>query len=213
MGNEERGRNTMKRQIGALVSLCLVAVPLLAACSNSDTKETKGSQTPATTAADKKAASEKYSPAIEMTTVNYSFATTKFFNGEDINNNIWTRTLEEKYGIKVKTQWYVPQTEYDKKTNLMIASGEIPDFFAATPQQFKQLAEAGLLEDMTKLYNDYAPDSIKKVMQGAGETVLKSATVDGKLMAIPWSGVAKEGPSILWIRKDWKQKLNLPDPK
>jgi putative aldouronate transport system substrate-binding protein len=156
---------------------------------------------------------EKYDPPIELTTVNYSFPTTKFFNGEDINNNIWTRTLLEKYGIKVKTQWYVPNTEYDKKTNLMIASGEIPNFFAATPQQFRQLYEAGQLEDMTKVYNDYAPESIKKVMQQAGETVLKSATFDGKLMAIPWSGVAKEGPAILWIRKDWKEKLKLPDPK
>lgn len=187
----------------------------MTACGSSDGKEeTKGTPAPgATASAEKQAVPDKYSPSIELTTVGYSFPTTKFFNNEDINNNIWMRTIEEKFGIKVKFQWYVPQTEYDKKTNLMIASGEIPDFFAATSQQFKQLAEAGLLEDMTKAYNDFAPESVKKVMQGAGETVLKSATLDGKLMAIPWSGVAKEGPAILWIRKDWKMKLNLPDPK
>ncbi|TNJ67038.1 extracellular solute-binding protein [Paenibacillus hemerocallicola] len=203
----------MKRTVSMLVGLSLIAVPLLAACGKTD----EGAKTPAGagnqgTAAGK-TVPEKYDPPIELTTVNYSFPTTKFFNGEDINNNIWTRTLLEKYGIKVKTQWYVPNTEYDKKTNLMIASGEIPDFFAATPQQFRQLYEAGQLEDLTKVYNDHAPESIKKVMQEAGETVLKSATFDGKLMAIPWSGVAKEGPSILWIRKDWKEKLQLPDPK
>ncbi|TMV45960.1 extracellular solute-binding protein [Paenibacillus mesophilus] len=204
----------MKRAVKVLLSLSLIAVPMIAACGKTDesggkTTADAGKQGTGTS----KTVPEKYDPPIEMTTVNYSFPTTKFFNGEDINNNIWTRTLLEKYGIKVKTQWYVPNTEYDKKTNLMIASGEIPDFFAATPQQFRQLYEAGQLEDMTKAYNDHAPESIKKVMQQAGETVLKSATFDGKLMAIPWSGVAKEGPAILWIRKDWKEKLNLPDPK
>ncbi|MEF3307021.1 extracellular solute-binding protein [Paenibacillus sp. GYB003] len=202
----------MKKTWKLLVGISLVAVPMLAACGKTDQA---GSAPPADR--DKpgaaKSVPEKYDPPIELTTVNYSFPTTKFFNGEDINNNIWTRTLLEKYGIKVKTNWYVPSTEYEKKTNLMIASGDIPNFFAATPQQFRQLYEAGQLEDMTKLYNDYAPESIKKVMREAGDTVLKSATFDGKLMAIPWTGVAKEGPAILWIRKDWKEKLKLPDPK
>ncbi|RKN70681.1 extracellular solute-binding protein [Paenibacillus ginsengarvi] len=204
----------MKKMIPMLVGLSLIAVPMLAACGKTDTPNGAapgaGTDKPGATAGK---APEKYDPPIELTTVNYSFPTTKFFNGEDINNNIWTRTLLEKYGIKVKTNWYVPSTEYEKKTNLMIASGDIPNFFAATPQQFRQLYEAGQLEDMTKIYNDYAPESIKKVMQQAGDTVLKSATLDGKLMAIPWSGVAKEGPAILWIRKDWKEKLKLPDPK
>ncbi|MEF3308857.1 extracellular solute-binding protein [Paenibacillus sp. GYB004] len=207
---------TKNKMVKMLVSLSLVAVPLLAACGKSEPAGDASGKTPAETGQQTggpKTVPEKYEPPIELTTVNYSFPTTKFFNGEDINNNIWTRTLEEKYGIKVKTQWYVPSTEYDKKSNLMIASGEIPDFFAATPQQFKQLQEAGMLEDLTKVYNDHAPESIKKVMQGAGDTVLKSATIDGKLMAVPWSGVAKEGPAILWIRTDWKEKLSLPDPK
>ncbi|GAA3408770.1 extracellular solute-binding protein [Paenibacillus hodogayensis] len=203
----------MKQALKMLVGLSLIAVPMLAACGKTE----EAAKTPANAGKPNTEAGakvpEKYDPPIELTTVNFSYATTKFFNGEDINNNIWTRTLQEKYGIKVKTQWYVPNTEYDKKTNLMIASGDIPDFFAATPQQFRQLAEAGQLEDMTKLYNDYAPESIKKVMKEAGDTVLKSAMLDGKLLAIPWSGVAKEGPAVLWIRKDWKDKLNLPDPK
>ncbi|WP_158289477.1 extracellular solute-binding protein [Paenibacillus flagellatus] len=208
----------MKRTAAWLLALSLAAVPALAACGKDEAGGTKppadaGKAGIGTETAAPKTVPEKYDPPIELTTVNYSFPTTKFFNGEDINNNIWVRTIAEKYGIKVKTQWYVPSTEYEKKTNLMIASGDIPDFFAATPQQFRQLYEAGQLEEMTKLYNDYAPESVKKVMAGAGETVLKSATIDGKLMAIPWTGVAKEGPAILWIRKDWKEKLQLPDPK
>lgn len=205
----------MKRTIQLLLGISLAAVPMLAACGKT---EQAGDATPPADAgkpgtAVSKAPPDIYDPPIELTTVNFSFPTTKFFNGEDINNNIWTRTLLDKYGIKVRTNWYVPSTEYEKKTNLMIASGDIPDFFAATPQQFRQLYEAGQLEDMTKVYNEYAPESVKKVMQGAGDTVLKSATMDGKLMAIPWTGVAKEGPPILWIRKDWKEKLKLPDPK
>ncbi|WP_135550532.1 extracellular solute-binding protein [Paenibacillus cymbidii] len=153
-----------------------------------------------------------YDPPITMTTVMFSYPTTKYFGSDTYADNIWMRTIAEKYGIRVKPLWQASSTEYVKKTNQMIASGEMPDFFAATPQQFKDLLEAGKLEDLTDAYRQYASPSLRKTMQDAGGTVMKSATIDGRLMAIPWTGTNKELAQILWIRKDWKERLQLPDP-
>lgn len=213
-----------------LIAANLALVSVLAACGSSTgdeqpsaapQAEEQGQQENDTPAEEQQAPEEtaevglpeKYDPPIELTTVNFSLSTTKFFNNEDINNNVWTRTLSDTFGINVETKWYVPIGDYATRLNLTIATGDIPDFFVATPDQFKQLYEADLLEDMTKIYEDYAPKSVKDVIKAAGETVLKSAKIDGKLMGIPWTGVGKESPSLLWVRKDWKEKLGLPDPK
>lgn len=155
----------------------------------------------------------RYDPPIEMSTVSFSYQTTKYFGDDSHADNIWLRTIEQKYGIRVKSLWQVPSTEYVKKTNQMIASGDIPDFFAATPQQFVDLHEAGMLEDLTDAYRVHASSALLKVMDDAGDKVLKSATLDGRLMALPWTGNSKELAHILWIRKDWKERLRLPDPK
>ncbi|MDF2661455.1 MAG: hypothetical protein K0Q94_4246 [Paenibacillus sp.] len=155
----------------------------------------------------------KYDPPIEFTTVAFSIPSVQYARGDDFRNNPWTRYIERHLGIKIHTIWTVPESEYVKKSNLMISSGELPDFFAATPAQFKQLAQAGLLEDLTPVYDNHAPEIVKKVIRDAGPEVIRSAEIDDRLMAIPFTGTAKESPPILWIRKDWMEKLELSAPK
>ncbi|WP_409345873.1 extracellular solute-binding protein [Paenibacillus sp. MBLB4367] len=203
----------MKRPIAIASSVTLLTSLIAAGCSKSGTDAPEAQATAAASA--KPAVSglpAKFDPPVELKTVAFSLPTVKYFNGDDINNNPWTRHIEQTFGIKVKTLWAVPETEYEKKTNLMISSGELPDFFAATPLQFKQLYEAGMLEDLTQLYANTAPNVVKKVIADAGPEVTKSATKDGKLMAIPFTGTAKEAAPVLWIRKDWMEKLKLPAP-
>jgi putative aldouronate transport system substrate-binding protein len=95
----------------------------------------------------------------------------------------------------------------------MIASGEIPDFFQADMSQFNQLAKADLLADMTEYYDKYASPYTKQVMMESGPAQFESAKVDGKLMAVPFTGMPRENAPLLFIRKDWLTKLNLPEPK
>lgn len=155
---------------------------------------------------------DKYDPPIELSTVMFNFNYPKFDEGDDLNNNRWSRHIEEQFGIKINTWWDVPSGQYQQKTNLMIASGKIPDFFAVTPTQFRQLYEADLIEDLTDVYRDYVTDKTKAVIEGAGPEVMASATLDGRLMAIPWSGLVKEQVPVIWIRKDWMEKLELSPP-
>ncbi len=155
----------------------------------------------------------KYDPPITLTTVRAQAPTVKFAEGDSLENNAWTRAYEKEYGIKLKTLWAVDPTQLEQKMNLTIASGEIPDFFQVTPTQFKQLAEADLIADLTDVYNKNASDSIKKLLTEDGEAALKSATINGKLMAIPYTAAAKERSQMVFVRTDWLEKLNLPEPK
>ncbi|MFD0714536.1 extracellular solute-binding protein [Paenibacillus sp. GCM10027626] len=212
-------------RLGSKLLLSVFAAALvLSGCSTKQNEEPpkpeteKGSSTNAGTNSGGKEGApdklpDKYDPGIEVTTVVSTYPTTKYADGDDMNNNPWTRMLEQEYGIKVKTLWGVPDDQYEQKLNLNITSGEIPDFFRATSAQFKQLNEAELLEDMTEIYAKYATDNVRQVIDEAGPEVMKAAAIDGRLMGIPYTGVVKESASMLYVRKDWLKKVNLPEPQ
>ncbi|MDI4644031.1 extracellular solute-binding protein [Cohnella hashimotonis] len=220
----------MKR-FGTMITLSsmLAISALLPACSNNapsneaskSSSASTGSSESSATATASNASSEtaptglpaKFDPPVEMSYVSYQFATLKYDKGDDVNNNNWTRMLKDEYGIVAKNVWEVPYAQYPQKTDLMIASGDIPDFFLASPTQLKQLYEADMIEDLTDVYNKYAPELVRKVQDAAGEYPRKAATIDGKLMGIPFTGVLRESVNGLWVRMDWIKKLGLPEPK
>ncbi|GBF72487.1 hypothetical protein PA598K_00742 [Paenibacillus sp. 598K] len=155
----------------------------------------------------------KFDPPIQLTTAMANYSYTKFGDGETTDNNVYTQYIKDTYGIEVKAIWDVPFGQYEQKVNLMIASGDMPDFVGVSPSQFKQLYEAGAIADLTEVYETYASDQVREIMELAGPEVLESARMKGRLMAIPWTGVAKESVSVLWVRKDWYEKFNLTPPQ
>jgi len=217
----------VKRKNRRLIGFTLAAMLLvLTACSNQAGNNTQppdqssgGSNTSSPPSSSEASetngmnADGKYDPPITLTTVRPQENTVKFTDGDSMENNVWTRAYEEKYGIKVKTLWSVDPSQYAQKMNLTIVSGEIPDFFRATATQFKQLVDAGLLADLTEVYDKYATDSVKDLLTEEGNLALESATIDGKLMGIPFTAPSREGAHALYIRADWLKKLNLPEPK
>jgi len=162
---------------------------------------------------EKPAQDGKYDPPITLTTVRTVESTVKFSEGDSMENNVWTRAYEEQYGIKVKTIWAVDVSQWEQKMNLTIASGEIPDFFRVSATQFKQLAEAGMLADLTEAYDQFATDRVKNLLTEEGPGALESAKIDGRLMAIPFTNPSREGAPIVYVRTDWLKALNLPEPK
>lgn len=207
----------IKRILLPALSAVLMAAAVLSGCG-SDKETTTGEQPEraSDTTVKKDPATglpSKYDPAIVLETVMANYSYSKFGPGDTTNNNVWTRYIKDKLGIEVRSKWDVPFAEYEQKVNLMIVSGKIPDFLGVTPTQFKQLYDAGMIEDLTDVYANYASASIKQIIDEAGAEVLNSAKMGGKLMAIPWTGVAKEGVPILWIRKDWYEKFDLTAPQ
>lgn len=94
---------------------------------------------------------------------------------------------------------------------MAIVSGEIPDIMTVNEQQLLRLYETGQIADLTEAYEDCASDPIKEIYASYGGKCLEAATFDGRLMALPTTEMS-HGPGILWLRKDWMEKLGLAAP-
>lgn len=129
----------------------------------------------------------------------------------DLNNNTWTRYVNENFGKKYNaTVKYVsvPRSQEVDKLNVLMASGEAPDisftYDSATVSRYYK--DNGIME-LSGLLDKYGKD-LKKYL---GDKVLSYGVFGGKQMAIP----AKR-TSLAWggmfIRKDWLDKLGMPVP-
>ncbi len=157
----------------------------------------------------------KYDPPIQVSTVRIVNDTIKYKDGESIDNNIWTQLYKDELGIEVKNLWVVNDTggQGEQKLNLSITSGDLPDFIPVNAVQLKQLVDAGALMDLTDIYEKYAAPFTKEITEGEGPHILQSATFNGKLMAIPSVASGETESSMIFVREDWRVKLNLPEPK
>lgn len=151
----------------------------------------------------------KYDPPIEMTAVRGIPAGSQEANFSD---NLWIREYEEKLGIKLKYEWMVIGDQYEQKVNLMLATGDLPDVFTVNLRQLYQLQEAGLIQDLTNVWNKYASEQTKTVMTMGGTSSFDIATIDGKLYGIPAVVPPLETMHVLYVREDWRKKLGLPEP-
>lgn len=135
----------------------------------------------------------------------------KFAEGEDYSNNLWTKLFKEKHNVEVVVDWIT--TEYDTKLNLAIASGELPDMFTVNIVQLNQLMEAGMLEDLTSTYKQYASPSLVEMIE-PNQDIIETAMYDGKLLAIPRLHYGDEtSTSFLWARKDWLDENGIKEVK
>lgn len=152
-----------------------------------------------------------YDETVTISTVNTEFAAAVYPEGDDITNNMWIRAYKDRFNIEVVTDWV--SDEYDTKINLSIAEGDLPDVFHVNSAQLQQLIDADLIWDLTDVFDTYASDRIKGYMQGDVDSY-ESGMKDGRLYGIPqmhWGII--DQPDYVWIRKDWKEALNLPDPE
>lgn len=155
----------------------------------------------------------KYDPAITVTFAIAQDDSTKFKEGESWENNVWTKGYESELGIKIKADWVVPSAQYKQKLNVSIASGDLPDIITCNDQTlFKDVIENEYAQDMTEIYEKFAVPLTKEYM-AQDERGFDSAKVEGKLMGIPAPASAIDGTMLLYVRDDWRKKLNLPEPK
>ena len=199
-----------------LVLLLLAALLILASCggqSNGAAPDPSGTAAPT---ADPYAGLElivpnPYNPPIEMSSVTTVNATVKFLDGNDIYDNIWTRTYRDVLGIKLTYKWVVDGSMYGQKLGLSVNSGDIPDMFVVSPAQLLTYQEADLLTDLTGVYEAEASANTRDILT-QDPVALRSATIDGKLWGIPLTDASVTSASVLWIRQDWMDKLGIAAP-
>lgn len=135
-------------------------------------------------------------------------------SGDTYEDNEYTRYLLDKINVQNVDSFEGNETsEYDKLAEMAIKTNNIPDIMVVSDYDtLKELVEEGMVEDLTDVYDKCATSTIKSIYNSYGDDVLGSATFDGKLMAIPETSISS-GPSLIWIRKDWMDKLGLKDPQ
>lgn len=203
---------TAKKQWDKVAGLLLIVI-LLVSCGKPASKATPP---PVATAEDAfmglpLAIPNRYDPPIEMQSVISVNATVKFLGENDIHNNIWTRAYEQLLGIKLTYKWVVDGSMYGQKLGLSVNSGDVPDMFAVSPEQLHLFHEAGLLADLTDVYEAEASAKTRDVLT-QDPISLKAATIDGRLWGIPLTDAAVASASLLWIRQDWMDKLSIAAP-
>ncbi|MFD2351644.1 extracellular solute-binding protein [Nonomuraea ferruginea] len=117
------------------------------------------------------------------------------------------QAVEKLVGKKLQITW-VPNAEYNDKTNVMLASNAIPDVVVIQDNKgasFVQAAKAGAFWDLTDKLDKYP--NLKPKSQQAW---INSKT-DGRNY-----GIYRVRPllrSAVVLRKDWLEKLDLEPPK
>lgn len=155
----------------------------------------------------------KYDETVVLTSVRSFETSEKLPDGDTPENNQYTRYVKDMLNIDVQYIWTSSSADYDQKVNLSIASNDIPDAMVVNLSQLTQMVEANQLADLTDAYNNYVSPSVKQMMDSSNGIALKAVTFDGKIMAIPALTVPDDGYQLMWIRKDWLDKLGLPIPK
>lgn len=200
-----------------LVILCIVTAfaTLLASCT-APTPTSTPAATPTSGPVD--GPMTKYDPPITITMVRAtddSMETNIFSKlpGETIDDNRWTKLVEEQLGITIKLNWVAKGAdEYKQKFNVSIATGDIPDLVNVDATQLKQLAEAGLLASMNEIYPKYATPLSKQIIDDGGPAALQIATVGGELLGIPRVNANHESVNFIWLRTDWLTRDGLAAP-
>lgn len=155
-----------------------------------------------------------YSEIVNIRTVKGQGADVVFEAGESQSNNEWTRAWYNDLGIEVTYDWIDEgNTQYTQKLNMTISTGNLPDVFRVNYIQFRQLMKAGLIQDLTEVYNKYTSQRIRDYEKTDPDTI-KLTTIDGKIYGIPiyYYGVI-DNPRYMWVRKDWYEEEGSPEIK
>jgi putative aldouronate transport system substrate-binding protein len=127
-------------------------------------------------------------------------------------DNVWTRAYRKYLNIDIRTKWV--SSDYSTNMNLAIASRDLPDVFLVNDNQFVQLLDAGMIEDVTAAFESTASDFIKGQYQFAS-SIVDAFKRNGRLYGFPrlnWGDISV--PHFMWYRKDWMAALGFSgDPK
>ncbi|MDR3146706.1 MAG: extracellular solute-binding protein, partial [Treponema sp.] len=141
-------------------------------------------------------------------------ATGKFYGGETLEKNAWS-DLYEKAGIKLDIL-FSDAPNYNEKLTQSIMAGDYPDVFYTRGgiSQFKDFVEQGVIREIGTLFDQYGNANLKRFYSGEIQSMgLRSSTFNGKLYSLPMSGDPASNVYILWVRKDWLDKLGLQPPR
>ncbi|MCR8658626.1 extracellular solute-binding protein [Paenibacillus endoradicis] len=202
----------MKKSFKVL-AISLIAALSVTACSSNSTTNTNNSNTQTT---DNTAVSTTVDPFAKydepvVVSLGRSIDPTYKYEGTDTaEDNLYTRWLKDAYNIVIKHEWEASSSDYGQKVSLAIGSNDLPDTMLVDETQLRLMVKADQLADLTEVYEKFGTDRLKQIYD-SNPGLLEGVTFDGKLYALPETTLPSA--PLTWIRKDWLDKLNLPEPK
>jgi putative aldouronate transport system substrate-binding protein len=132
----------------------------------------------------------------------------KYPDGLDDNNNPYLDHIKKGTNLDIKVVT-APASGYKEKLNVIMASGDLPDMmFVNDASLYVNYLNQKALKPLNAAIDKYGADLKKLIPKEAWDSV----TVDGKIYAIPTIADI-QSTELMWVRKDWLDQLNLPEPK
>ncbi|MCL6633153.1 MAG: extracellular solute-binding protein [Alicyclobacillus herbarius] len=192
------GGNNVKRKSWvtkvSLLAACSAPLWVLAGCGGaSNTGNNNASSTSSTDTSSK--------GPFHITIMTDGFQTTE----PTPSSPVW-KAIEKLTNTKMTINW-VPNTNYDDKLNIALASGNLPDLVLvdSITSSIVKAANAGEFWDLGPYLKDY-PNLSK-----ANPIALQSSSINGKTYGIYRSRPL--GRMAIIYRKDWLKNVGLPTPK
>lgn len=202
----------MKKFSWSLMSLILMLVMVLSACSSDNGKS--GSENVLPEGSESGSATDTPSKPVDISV----FAVQE--QGIDLPTNKYTKHVEEMFNINFNFE-LVPSDGAKEKRQISLASGDYPDAYILTHyiDQFSQadllkFGKQGVIVPLNDLIDKYAPN-IKAAMESNSDLKTLNTAPDGNIYGL----VAYTQcfhcsyPSKMWINSGWLDKLNLEMPK
>jgi putative aldouronate transport system substrate-binding protein len=211
-----------KKALYLFVSAVLIIAMLAGCTSSKDKSETETSPT-ATTAAGQTTEPEATQaptstpiPQVTLSTIGIAPpGLDPLINGDSANTE-YNKELVKRTGVTLKYTMTTNE-DYDTKLNLMISSGDVPDFFGVPstyPGGAAKALQDGLILDLSK-YLDTDLPNLKKLLDSNPEWKKGAMTDSGAILGFPNIKESKAANVFTgaMIRKDLLDKVNLPVPE
>ncbi|MBP3964633.1 extracellular solute-binding protein [Paenibacillus lignilyticus] len=156
---------------------------------------------------------KKYEKPITVTLGRQGIAGNNLPNGDTLEDNEFLKYVEDRLNVNVIYEFSIEDVDdYNQKVSLAIANNSMPDMMVVNEQQFKEMAGADMLADLTPFYEAYSSPLIKDYYKSfSDDRVLNTGRIGGKLYGLPNTNI--DGTyQLLWVRKDWLDKLQLKLP-
>ncbi|HHV95567.1 MAG TPA: extracellular solute-binding protein [Clostridiaceae bacterium] len=183
--------------------LCVILILSIVGCQSSGEKASEGEKSVTSSAEkDNKSNDSSTEKTIVKLTMLTSAATNQPAKDQDIIlKELKKQLMEYNIDLDVNTL-----TDYSNQLNVRIAGGNIPDIFSAGKIEYVEFAKQGILLQLDPYMNN-----LPSVLKNYSEDIINQAKVDGKMY-----GISKRpyvNYDLLFVRKDWLDKLGLEVPK
>lgn len=190
------------QRISCLVIVCLFAITAIVGCGAGNVEE----KTTASTAAKAESTAAQQTKAKEPVTLKLVHQIPPEINLQD---NPILKKAEELTGIKLDIE-APPMNNYSDRLNIIMASGDLPDFFiGGTDRDFENWSKQGLLMELDgKITADKYPNLMKNInAERWGDTTSANT---GKIQGVP-----KPNNVDMWgylINNEWLKNVNMQPP-